>query len=283
MKKNIIYCVYCGEKNNTMDKKCIKCSKKLNPKENLFLDYLQEHIKDDLKGKVENKVFSIIKNFIISHLYGTILTATLIFTVTSAVVFGIKNNSNDIIKVTERPNIVASNKNKCKFKNTSDRILTCEENYILEDNKCIKEEKIEPKINYSCRENYYLSGNRCISNQTYEKIVEKECIAPEGENYLDTRVENGVCLVNVCAGWTDGTCSAGSFEEIEFTINEYCPADTTLIGNSCKKVTGVLTRYSCEEGKLENNKCVSKKEKEPELSCKEGYIYNSECDICVGE
>lgn len=28
MKKNKIYCVYCGEKNNTMDINCKKCNKK---------------------------------------------------------------------------------------------------------------------------------------------------------------------------------------------------------------------------------------------------------------
>lgn len=283
MKKKKIYCVYCGEKNNIDDLKCKKCNKKLNPKEHLFRDYLIDHIKDDLKGKTQDKILSIIKNFIISHLYGSVLTATLIFTIVTSVVVGIKENNNEIIKVTERPTMMVGNINKCNFEKTKEQELICDEDYILDDDICVKEEKVEALSNRICRSNYYLSGSRCVSNETFEKIVEKECIAPEGDNYLNTIVENDTCLVNVCAGWTDGECSAGGYEEIAFTIKEYCPDGTSLINGLCKKTTNFEIEYECEEGTLEDDACVIIKEEEPTLSCDEGYTFNKECNICVGE
>ena len=282
MKKNKIYCVYCGEKNNTMDINCKKCNKKLNPKENMLLDYIKDHIKDDLKGKVEDNIFSIIKNFIISHLYGSILTATLIFNLVTSIVTTV-NNNNKIVKVTEKPILLVGNINKCNFNNTKDRILSCEEGYTLEDNLCIKKEEINPKIELVCSDNYYLSNSNCISNKNYEKEILKECIAPEGEEYLDTKVENGACLVNVCAGWTNGECSAGSLKEIDFTITEYCTTGTSLINGVCKKIENSKEEKVCEEGSLEDDICIKEIEKEPKLVCEEGYTFDEECNICVGE
>lgn len=281
MRKKKIYCVYCGEKNNIENLKCKKCNKKLNPKEHPFRDYIIDHIKDDLKGKTEDKILSIIKNFIISHLYGSIFTATLIFTIVSSIVSIVNNNN--IAKVTERPTMMVGNIDKCNFVNSKEQTLICEEGYTLDDDICIKEEKVEPISNYTCKNNYYLSGNRCVSDETFEKIVEEECIAPEGDKYLDTRVENGVCLVNVCAGWTDGVCSAGSLEEINFTVTEYCPNGTSLINGACKKTTNFEIEYECEEGTLEEDMCLITKEEEPILSCEDGYTFNEECNVCVGE
>lgn len=277
-----IYCVYCGEKNNIIDTNCKKCNKKLNPKEHLFREYIIDHIKDDLKGKTQDKIFSIIKNFIISHLYGSIFTATLIFTIVSNIIVDI-NDSNRIKEVTSKPTMMVGNVNKCNFENIKEQELVCNEGYTLYNDICIKEEVVDAISNRVCKDNYYLSGSRCVSNKTYEKIIEKECIAPEGDNYLNTIVENDTCLVNVCAGWTDGECSAGGYEEIDFTITQYCPDGTSLINGECKKTTNFEIEYECEEGTLEESICLIKKEEKPKLSCREGYTFNDECNICVGE
>lgn len=282
MKKEKIYCVYCGEKNNAMDTKCEKCNKKLNPKEHLFREYIVDHIKDDIKGKTQDKIFSIIKNFIISHLYGSIFTATLIFTIVSGIVT-IVNSDNGIKEVTNKPDVMVGNLNKCSFENTKEQELICDEGYILDNSICIKEIVVDATSKRICKDNYYLSGNRCISNKTYEKLTEKECIAPEGDNYLNTRIENDTCLVNVCVGWTDGECSAGGYEEIDFTITEYCPDGTSLINGACKKTTNFKIEYECKEGLLKDKTCIIKKEEEPKLSCNEGYSFDEECNICVGE
>ena len=52
---NKIYCVYCGMENKKPNEKCCKCNKKLNPKENLVVDYLLDHVKGDLEGNFEEE------------------------------------------------------------------------------------------------------------------------------------------------------------------------------------------------------------------------------------
>lgn len=81
-----IYCVFCGTENKVEDKKCSKCKKELNPLEHPFKDYIYNHIKDDLKGKATDSIISLLKNFIKSHLYGSLMTAAIIFTVVAGIV-----------------------------------------------------------------------------------------------------------------------------------------------------------------------------------------------------
>lgn len=102
MKK--VYCVYCGTSNKSSDTVCSKCQKKLNPKESLFKDYLIDHIKDDLKGNVKDNIFSLITNFIKSHLYGTIMSVALISAAASGVV-SLKSDEVALKKVESKPDI----------------------------------------------------------------------------------------------------------------------------------------------------------------------------------
>ncbi len=280
MKKEKIFCVYCGTKNKPTELTCKKCHKKLNPKETILIDYLKDHIKDDLKGNIEDKFFSILKNFIISHLYGTIFTATLIFTITTSLII---DNDTNIKTVTKRPNILVSNLNKCLFDNSINQEYICEDGYNLENNSCIKQEQISAKENLYCNANYYLNGTRCLSNNNYPKETKQECIAPTGDQYLNTFVDGNQCMVNVCLGWTDGVCSAGDAQPIDFTTIETCPTGTSLINGSCKQILTPTKKYFCEEGTLTNNSCLVEKTKEPTLSCPTGYTYNEECKVCVGE
>ncbi len=80
MKKDSIYCVYCGTENDVKIEKCKKCNKTLHPKNQLFKEFLYNHIRSDLKGKLTDSIFSYLKNFIISHLYGTLMTIAVVFT-----------------------------------------------------------------------------------------------------------------------------------------------------------------------------------------------------------
>lgn len=91
--KNKIYCVYCGAENNCKDVFCKECDKKLNQNNHLFRDYLYNHIKDDLKGDIEDNIFSLIKKFIMSHLYGTSLVISVLFTTSVLLFSNIKYNS----------------------------------------------------------------------------------------------------------------------------------------------------------------------------------------------
>ena len=84
-KKTKIYCVYCGTKNTLEDKKCSKCKKQLDPKNRPVYDYLKDQLKDKVEGTLQDNIFSLITNFIQTHLYGTVLTCSIIFTVVSGI------------------------------------------------------------------------------------------------------------------------------------------------------------------------------------------------------
>ncbi len=89
-KEEYIYCTFCGTKNEETFDNCTKCKKTLHPKNHLFKDFLYDHIKDDLKGKVEDNIFSYLKNFIISNLYGTVMTVSVVFTTAIVVTSALK-------------------------------------------------------------------------------------------------------------------------------------------------------------------------------------------------
>lgn len=101
-KKTKIYCVYCGTENVLEDKKCKKCKKKLDPKNRPVYDYLTDKLKDKVDGKLQDNIFSLVTNFIQSHLYGTVLTCSIIFAV-AAGVGNVLNKSNDYDVVSEKP------------------------------------------------------------------------------------------------------------------------------------------------------------------------------------
>ncbi|MBQ5327090.1 MAG: hypothetical protein J6K80_07795, partial [Oscillospiraceae bacterium] len=62
-----------------MDSKfCTKCGKKQTDEENPLIDWLISHTKDKLKGDAESSLFDAIKNFILSHLYGTVMSIAII-------------------------------------------------------------------------------------------------------------------------------------------------------------------------------------------------------------
>lgn len=105
--KETIYCVYCGTENISTDIKCKKCKKDLHPKNEPFKDFLYRHIKDDLKGKVEDNIFSYLKNFIISHLYGVAMTVSIVFTVTAIII-----SSKSSYKVVSSVNEINLNSNE---------------------------------------------------------------------------------------------------------------------------------------------------------------------------
>lgn len=101
-----IYCTYCGAKNSSKEGACSQCKKKLNPKDPIWKEYFINHIKDDLKGKLEDKPFSILTNYIKSHLYGTIFTALIISGTAIGITSAISNNDDTLI-VSEKPTIIA--------------------------------------------------------------------------------------------------------------------------------------------------------------------------------
>lgn len=87
MREEVKYCIYCGAENDAGGDACQSCGKTLSPKENLFVEYLIRKTKDKLKDEATGTVLDAIKNYLLSHLYGTVVTVS-ILAVTVATVVG---------------------------------------------------------------------------------------------------------------------------------------------------------------------------------------------------
>ncbi len=79
------YCILCGCENEGDAHVCRNCGESLDQEENLLKEYLLKKTKSKIRGKVEDSLFSIIKNWLLSHLYGVVLAVALIAAVTVTV------------------------------------------------------------------------------------------------------------------------------------------------------------------------------------------------------
>ena len=50
----------------------------MNPKENLLIDFLLKRTKDKFRGSAEDSLYEVVKNFLLSHLYGVALTVSFV-------------------------------------------------------------------------------------------------------------------------------------------------------------------------------------------------------------
>lgn len=72
------FCIWCGNEIKPGSKFCPKCGKQQTDEENQLIDWLIAHTKDKLKGDAETSLFDAIKNFILSHLYGTLMSIAIV-------------------------------------------------------------------------------------------------------------------------------------------------------------------------------------------------------------
>lgn len=100
-----IYCASCGAANKKSAVTCTECEKKLNKCGSPFVDFLKDHIKDALQDSAKNNVFSLLKDFLLSHLYGTVLTLCVIATVCMSVYASLPPKG--VTTVTLHPTIAA--------------------------------------------------------------------------------------------------------------------------------------------------------------------------------
>lgn len=134
-----IYCVHCGKENNDNKEKCKYCNHELNSKDHLWKDYIYDHIKDDLKGKVTDKTIALITNFIKSHMYGTIMTILIVGFGTIGVIKSTTNNFLD--KVSSSSDIAYLKEISLASEEVikAHEIVTINYDLILEDYDDIKE------------------------------------------------------------------------------------------------------------------------------------------------
>ena len=130
------YCNYCGNEIDDDLMVCPDCKHTLDGKNAALIMFLKKHTKEELISKAEDSLFEYLKNYILSHLYGFILTVTIIAVPLSAitVVSGIKI-------VNERP--VMNNYSSTEVINNNDN----QDSTVLTDKD--KEEIIGVISNYS--------------------------------------------------------------------------------------------------------------------------------------
>ncbi len=108
LNEEIIYCTACGAVNERSAVVCSACEKQLNRKGSPFRDFLKDHIKEALQDNISENIFSLIKNFLLSHLYGTILTLCVIATICMSIYAGLPPEGVKTVKL--HPEIAAEQK-----------------------------------------------------------------------------------------------------------------------------------------------------------------------------
>ena len=71
------YCIFCGAENPADADTCCACGRTMHPEEHLLKEYLYRKTKGKLRGKAEDSFLSVLKNWILSHLYGLVVTISL--------------------------------------------------------------------------------------------------------------------------------------------------------------------------------------------------------------
>ena len=98
---NKCYCIHCGVINDSKRKICSVCHKRLRPYDKDF-EYL---ITDNIDGEIRGNIVNAILLFIKSHMYGVILSITLVSVIVPNIILS-KNDSNTVV---ERPAILLGN------------------------------------------------------------------------------------------------------------------------------------------------------------------------------
>ena len=72
------YCILCGSLLETDAAVCPSCGRKIPEKDSPLREYLLRNTKEKLKEKAEDTVFSAVKNWILSHLYGVVVSVLIV-------------------------------------------------------------------------------------------------------------------------------------------------------------------------------------------------------------
>ncbi len=95
-----IYCIYCGKENNIKDKKCKSCKKNLKAHDFELLKFIGKEVKDDSKGKFIDYIFEFIKTLFTKHVYGVVLSLSVVVAAGSTVLNLTNNNEGYNEKIT---------------------------------------------------------------------------------------------------------------------------------------------------------------------------------------
>ncbi len=86
LREEIHYCTSCGAANKKSAVFCEECKKKIIVRHRPVVDFLKKRVKGKAAGEVTEKLFDLIKDFLFKHLYGMVLTVSVVATAVTAVV-----------------------------------------------------------------------------------------------------------------------------------------------------------------------------------------------------
>lgn len=86
IKEDMFYCDYCGGANKPSAVICEHCERKMRQGRSAFLMFLKANTKDKLLGDAKDGIFERIKDFLLSHLYGIVVS---ILVVTTAIAYAV--------------------------------------------------------------------------------------------------------------------------------------------------------------------------------------------------
>ncbi len=78
--EEIRYCTTCGAANKKSAHTCSECKNKMHKKHRPFFEFLKRRVKGWGFDKAKGKAFDLIKDFLYSHLYGVVLTVSVVTT-----------------------------------------------------------------------------------------------------------------------------------------------------------------------------------------------------------
>ncbi len=267
--KNIIYCAYCGKKNANEDRYCQYCGERLHPKNHHLRDYLYAEVRDEVKDKVSDKLFSLMKEYFVSHLYGFSLLATVIFTVTATVLNQLEPNE-EVTYIDEKLVLKQETSPVSQTEETMEQVNACDNGFELVDGMCRRVTTYEASVQMVCETGFYYHSGSCLSNETVAKESYRECVIPSvlpeleaGETVLKAEEiafgESEVkCWLTICyAGevTSDNECLSGYMKEVEYQTGTRCPSDTIDADGACRRTSSAQTVYSCETGTLNGTVC----------------------------
>ncbi len=110
----IYYCTHCGASNKKSAVECVECEKKIISKYRPFYDFLKNHTKEEGKDTAVNTILGILYRFLVSHIYGIVLTVSIV----AAGVATVQGFDSHIKDVSEAPkaNIVAKEEQEEEIK-----------------------------------------------------------------------------------------------------------------------------------------------------------------------
>ena len=150
-----IYCVYCGTKNKISNKKCFKCSKKIDPKDDSFKNYMIDKFKSD----ADSNIYDLIKSFLLHHIYGILLTVTVVFTSVSIII----NQSN--IDIVSTNKYLSSNGSSINSDNNSNNKAS-EYSLLTDEEKSLVQEMSQNVLEYAIEVNDLMNNGGSV-NQFY--------------------------------------------------------------------------------------------------------------------